>query len=236
MGDRDSRMNTDPTIPDPAATAPNSAATGTNVPQAQGVAPITKEMSDAIAAAVGSAVSGLKDSIFAEARRTFTQGQKKPAKTETTEQEPVATHLDIKRARELDRALTRSGYATRVNEMQYQLLEDSFAKSSGVSADEYVKAFFHGWGQEPSAPAPTPSQPVNPTQPNVSQPQPSAQPAGPPQSSRGAPTPPRVPLEEQDLVTMSESDRAAYIREKGVRAYSEKLARDLKGRPIQLRR
>ncbi len=55
-----------------------------------------------------------------------------------------------------------------------------------------------------------------------------------PASDRGSPAT-SIPLVEQDLVTMSESDRLALIKEKGSAWYRQQLAKQLKGRPVTLR-
>lgn len=56
----------------------------------------------------------------------------------------------------------------------------------------------------------------------------------PPASDRGSPAA-TVPPIERDLVTMSDSDRTALIKEKGLAWYRSQLASQLKGRPISLR-
>jgi hypothetical protein len=56
-----------------------------------------------------------------------------------------------------------------------------------------------------------------------------------PVSDRGAPPPAQVPLEEADIVSMSDSDRTALVKQKGLRWYHDKLASQLKGRSVRLR-
>jgi hypothetical protein len=55
-----------------------------------------------------------------------------------------------------------------------------------------------------------------------------------PASDRGSPA--AAPsLDDADLVTMSESDRSAYIKQKGLRGFTDKLREQLKGRKISTR-
>lgn len=56
-----------------------------------------------------------------------------------------------------------------------------------------------------------------------------------PASDRGSPPPSRVPIEEMDIVRMSDSDRRALIQAKGARWYTDKLRAQLKGRPVKMR-
>jgi hypothetical protein len=56
-----------------------------------------------------------------------------------------------------------------------------------------------------------------------------------PASDRGSPPPPKVPLAEADLLTMSDSDRAALIREKGIKWFVEKTRAQGKGRAVAFR-
>lgn len=96
----------------------------------------------------------------------------------------------------------------------------------GFVADYVSRA---GWGQSTNATQPAAQLAAQHTAPP--QPQ-NAIPA----SDRGAPPPPRVPLAEADLMSMSEADRRALLKEKGPVWYRNQLAAQLKGRPIAVRR
>lgn len=190
-------------------------------PQAQGAAPQASVDIDAITASVA-------DKVFAALRKAgaFEKPQPnkaaKPSGTQAPTQEPV---LDAVKLRSLDRALSKHGMAERLSDAHYRRVEKAFAEDSPDDATAWVKDYFDGLGVAPSQTA---------TQVQAAQPAP--KPATEhPVSNRGAPPVTQVPLEEADLVSMSESDRRAFIQSKGVRAYVTQLAKQLKGRPVQLR-
>lgn len=205
--------------------APTPTEVQADVPQAQGAAPaMSKEMADAIASAVSSAVAGVKDSIFAEARRTFT-AQKQPKPTKADDSAPVVAAPDALKLRSLDRALSKTGLAARLSDSQYQRAEKAFASEDPPDAEAWVTDYFAGFGGPLSPPATNASPAVAPSQPQ------NARPA----SDRGAPPPAQVPLAEADLITMSDSDRTHLIKEKGNVWYRNQLAKQLKGRLISTR-
>lgn len=85
-----------------------------------------------------------------------------------------------------------------------------------------------GWAAAPqNHAAPVAAQPAA----LAPKPQQNAQPV----SDRGSPPPSQVPLHEADLVTMSESDRAHLLKEKGPVWYRAQLAKQLQGRRLLLR-
>jgi hypothetical protein len=126
------------------------------------------------------------------------------------------------RLRALDRALSKHGIADKLSDSQYKRLEKQFAEESPDDAGSWVKDYFDGFGVAP--------QPAATNQ--------AAQPAKPvaehPVSNRGAPPPAQVPIDELDLFTASDSDRAAFIKAKGPKAYLVQLQKQGKGRPVRL--
>lgn len=56
-----------------------------------------------------------------------------------------------------------------------------------------------------------------------------------PASDRGSPPPPKAPLAEADILKMSESDRLALVREKGIKWFAERARAQAKGRQVQWR-
>jgi len=105
-------------------------------------------------------------------------------------------------------------------------------RPSSTDVDSVVSDYVRraGW----SAPAATPAAPAQQgTAPQAAPAQPTnAQPA----SSRGAPAPAQVPLEEMDVWTMSVADRDAFIRKYGTAKYLEKAKQQGKGKLIDTRR
>ena len=220
-------MNQVDASPGNSAGAAPSDVPAADVPQAQGAAPaMTKEMADAIASAVSTAVAGVKDSIFAEARRTFT-APKQPKTKDDAAPAPVTGSLDPLKLRSLDRELSKTGLASRLTDAQYQRAEKAFAAEDPADTGAWVADYFNGFtAASPTAtPAPqaTPAAPAQPT---------NAQPA----SSRGAPPAPQVPLDEMNVWTMSVQDRDAFIAKHGMKKYLEKARTQGKSVSIDPRR
>jgi hypothetical protein len=212
----------------PATAAPASAPE--TVPQAQGdtVSMTKADLETLVSGATKKAIEEVKGSIYAEARRTFTEGKgKKPA--EETPRETVAPNLapqlDPLKMRALDFALTKKGLAPDLTQSQYERAHRDFASDSPADAEAWVADYFHG-----HAKFATPA--VQPAQTQVAPP---AKPATEhPASNRGTPPPAQTPIEEIDLWTASESDRAAFIRTKGMKEYNATLMRQGQGRSIKL--
>lgn len=174
---------------------------------------------------VDAIATKVRDSLFAELRRAgmFEKQKPAPAPAKSGESPSANAQPDPLKLRSLDRALTKSGLATRLSDSQYQRAEKAFAAEDPPDVEGWVRDYFDGFGApNPSPvtqPAPQPAQPLN------------ARPA----SDRGSPPPPQVPLYEQKLRDLSEADRNALLKEKGPQWYRTKLAADLKGQPIKLR-
>ena len=172
---------------------------------------------------VDAIVTKVRDSLFAELRRSGAFEKQKPVAPVAKGESPTATQPDPLRLRALDRALAKSGLASSLSDSQYQRAERAFAAEDPPDVEGWTRDYFAGFGM------PTPS-PVT---------QPAQQPAQPtnarPASDRGSPPAPQVPLYEQKLRDLSDADRTALLKEKGPQWYRTKLANDLKGQPIKLR-
>ena len=173
---------------------------------------------DAIAAKV-------RDSLFAEMRKAGVLGKQNKTKTDEPAPPQAPAPLDPFAMRKLDFALTKMGVSADLTQSQYERAHRDFASEAPGDAESWARDYFHGF--KSSAPQPQPVQTAPAPKPN-----PQSQ---SPVSDRGSPPPNAVPLHEADLWTMSESDRAALIREKGIKWYSDKLKAQGKGRAITLR-
>lgn len=169
-----------------------------------------------------------KNTVFATLRRDGQVGSKKPTKTPAaTSGDGVVPPADM---RALDRALNRSGHAQRLDDAAYRRIERAYADESPDDPGSWVESYFGGFGIGASS--------TTATSPATTTAAPSAvptatQPKTPPASDRGAPQAPRVPLEEQDLVTMSDTDRNALIKQKGNAWFTKALMSQLKGRSVR---
>lgn len=194
-----------------------------NVGGAVAVAPIEPQAQGAASAAVDTAsiAQQVRDSLFAELRRSgVLKGPSKPT-APAPESSGAAPAIDL---RPLDRALMRSGQGAKLTDQAIQRMERAFQSEAPSNADEWVGEYLGGFG-------------VTNT-PTVSQPQIKsavAPPSGPPVSDAGGLPVSRSPVEQQDLVHMSESDRAHVISTKGISWYVTTLNAQLKGRKIQMK-
>lgn len=205
-----------------------------NDPPAQ---PAVVQLDDATRRAI---VADARDSFFAEARRSGllpTNGNRQPAAAARPESPATPTpastpSVDPVALRGLDRALTRSGRAP--SEAAYRRLERDFTAESPADPDAWLTDYFSGFGTSPTA-APVAAAAAATTPPQLA---PIARPAGPPVSDRGAPPPPAVALEQQDLISMSPSDRDALVKLKGGKWFSDALTAQMKanGTRIVVRR
>lgn len=162
----------------------------------------------------------VRDALNADARRG-SGTEKQPTQTQTSNGAPPSAQASVD-LRVLDRALTRTGHNTRLSEAAYRGLELAFKHDAPTNVDEWVSSYFGAGGSAPTQPTTATTQ--------------TAQPVGPPQSDRGAPPAPRVPLEEAELWTMSNTDREALIQSKGYAWYSAQLRSQLKGKPLKVGR
>lgn len=197
--------------------------------QAQG-ATVTLTQADLdakIAAAVDLGFAKARDSFHAEARRA-SEAANKPKPTTKTDSAATPAGPDPIRLRSLDRALNKAGLASKLTDSQYQRAEKAFASEDPSDVDAWVTDYFAGFGvQQPATPAAQVAAPQAPAAPKPQNDRPA--------SDRGAPPPSQVPLVEADLMTMSETDRAALLKEKGPVWYRNQLAKQLRGRPISIR-
>lgn len=199
--------------PTPAPTAP------TEVP-AQGAAP-TLDVS-AIAAAVTEQV---RNGVFAELRRSGALVKEKPAKPSVTPTEaPPQVNL-----RALDRAVARHPSAAQLSDRAYERLERAFKDEAPEDATAWLADYFQGMGV--AAP-----QPATPTAPAVTTAAPAApRSAVPISSGGGSPPAPTVPLEERDILSLSEADKLHLIKTKGPVWYSKTLAEQNKNKLVRIR-
>lgn len=174
---------------------------------------------------VKSMLSEFRNGLFADFRKAGGfEKSSKPVKGDEPQASVTMSAAEERTfLRGVDRAISQLGFEPTAQ--QYARLErDVLAdKPSDVSA--YVKDYFPALKGSP-----TPAAPAAPQAPAAKPAPLNEQPA----SDRGG-TAAVVPLVERDLVTMSESDRRALIKEKGVAWYRSQLASQLKGRPVTLR-
>jgi hypothetical protein len=184
-------------------------------PQAQGAVPAVD--ASAIAAQV-------RDSLFAELRRSGVLGKEKPAKPTATEPSaPPQINL-----RALDRAVARHPVAAQLSDRAYERMERAFQAEAPDDATAWIADYFQGMGVAAAQPA-TPAAPAA----TIAAPAPRT--AVPISSGGGSPPAPTVPLEERDILSLSESDRQHLIKQKGARWYMSKLAEQTKDKSIRIR-
>lgn len=205
-----------------------------NVSQAQGAPVISKEVSDYIQSEIAKGVRAERDSIFAEARRTFTE--KRKTKDEAPPANPSAPaaidpHEERRVLRDFDRTMSRLGLHEAVEPRQWERAEKALLAERPDDVSSWVADYFKGFGKSPAAAPVAPLAPASQAAPVVPKPG-----NDHPESNRGGSPPVRSPLVEADVMTMSDSDRAALIKEKGYRWYSQQLTKQLAGKLVQVRR
>lgn len=210
------------------APAPVAAPSDVPAPASGAALSITQDAFDAaIAAAVDKGFAKARDSFHAEARRVAAAPK---AKTNAADPPPTASpQPDPIKLRKLDRAINSAG--VKLTDFAYELAEQAWM-SSGDDSDPvaWVKGFSDrlGISASPAAtPAPTPS----PT--NVTPATPARNAA--PVSDRGSPPVSAVPLEDQNVLSMSPTDREALRKLKGDKWFTDRVNEQLKGHRVQLR-
>lgn len=215
---------------------------GTAAPPAAGAPPASPTTPPAQPPAQGpvdiaAIARGVSDGVFAELRRAgvLKQQSTTPARSQAAPAgDPPATPLaatplpDPLALRALDRALGRTGWAVRLDGDQYARVERNFIAESPdpQSAETWVTDYFKGWGAAASSPPPAangaPSSPPAAGTPNGAPRAPAPQ-GTPPVSSAagGAPPAPQVPLEERQILTMSNEERAALTVKLGPKGFME---------------
>ena len=219
----------------PAAAAPAPAPENTSQAQGDTLTLSKAELETLVSGAVAKAVGDVKGSIFAEARRVFTEGKPSKGKTSDdtaapTAQNPATPQLDPLKMRSLDFALNKAGIAAELSQSQYERAHRDYASEAPADVEGWVKDYFHGHAKfaAPVQPAST-AQPATPAA--------AAKPiAEQPVSTRGAPPAAKVSMEELHLPTASKADIDAFIKQKGAKVYVETLRRQLKGTPVATRR
>lgn len=174
----------------------------------------------------------VRDALNADARRaaaprTTTTNAATTTSSGTPSATPPAPAVDVTRMRALDRAIARTGHAP--SEAAYQRMERAFADESPSDVDGWVRDYYAGLGVARTTAAPAAS-----TAPSTTAHAPTtvATPANPPVSA-SAPTAPSVPLEQQNVLQMSQSDRDALRRQLGPAKYAERLMQDARGVTIR---
>jgi hypothetical protein len=215
------------------AAAPTTSAEPVNVPQAQGdTVTISKaDLAALVAAEATKAVTAVKDSIYAEARRTFAGSKKnQPApKTDDAPAEAASAAAPLSATEEraflrgLDRYIATKGL--KPNTSQYERAERALLSERPASVESWAADYFDGYGIAQTSTQPAQTQAAQSAQKPV---------AEHPVSNRGAPPPSVTPIEEIDLVHATESDRAAFIKTKGAKAYVTELQKQLRGKTVRV--
>lgn len=193
---------------------------------AQGAAPtIDRATEDAL-------IKKGRDAAFAELRRN---GHLKKSYVEPNDGDGAGgsngkpatpASNDSSAYRRLDRALNRSGHAARLSDAQYGRLERAFAAETPDDADGWVKDYFDGLGAAPPAGAPPATTTTTVTPPATG--------ATPPVTARGTPAASQVPIEEANLLKLTDDDRKALIASKGLKWFTQKYQEQLKGVRIKV--
>jgi len=227
-------------VPPPAAPSTPPAAPAPGAPAA---ATLTPELARAV-----------ENSVNAALRRAGLLGQNGPQPTPSaqpalaTAPAPQAAQQDLGRLRALDRALSTSGIAARLDERAYQRLERDFIQESPTDATEWAWEYVRGFGITRTAGTPAPATPPAappasaPTTPPATQPPPAAaapagtqQPNTQPVSNGGGPPAPREHVEDVDLVGASQADREHLLKTKGLKWYTDTLEKQMRDRRVRVR-
>jgi hypothetical protein len=169
-----------------------------------------------------------RNSVYAELRRSgalkkshIAAMEGRPENKAQQADTPAAPAFDPVRLRQLDRALGALGLSEKLSERAYKSAEKAFMEESPDDARAWAQDYFSFALGEQSAANP---QPVKPPQSTT------------PVTDRGAPSPPRVSLDELDLERASDEDRAAYLRQHGPSKYKALLMKQAAGRRYDLKR
>lgn len=197
-------------------------------PKAQGTPTATVTVDDF--KQLMSTVSELAKSVNSlhAADRRAREGKQPPADDKKPTTTPIADDPSSQLA--LRDAFDDATSELKLTKGQRSLLRDAVMskRPHPGDVDGFVTDYVTRAGWTAQAPNHTPTQqPATATPP---QPQ-NATPA----SDRGSPPPPKAPLQDADIFKMSDSDRAALIKEKGLKWYSERLRSQAKGRAVAFR-
>jgi hypothetical protein len=174
-----------------------------------------------------------RNGIFADLRRAGVIGDdsKKP-KAKPSDSAPnsgtPSSGPDALKMRSLDRELARAGIASKLNERQYQRLEREFATDNPDDVSGWLKEYFGDLSPAASS-QPAGASPAAGQQPSTPQAQ-NARPV----SDAGAPPAAKTPLEEQDLLTMSEADRRHLQQTKGIKWFTDTLEKQVRDKRFKL--
>lgn len=215
-----------PTGSNPAAAPASTSADAGDAPQAQGdSAPLTakdlKSLIGEIRTELKAEMKAERDSYFAEARRVFTEKRNpKPASEPPVAPEPSAPSAaeEHRMSRGLDRALVK--LKLDISDRQYERAQKALLAEKPEDVSAWAKDYFDGYGSAPVAPAATTTAPTASPKPQNEH----------PVSDRGAPPATKVPLEEQDVWSLSDADRDALVKLKGPAWFRERLRQSGRGR------
>lgn len=184
-------------------------------PQAQGAAPAFDL--DAFAAKVAEQT---RNSMFAELRKAGVLGKQPKSVEAPANVGPAPAQPDLSRLRQFDRAIARTGQS--LQDAAVARMESAFLAEAPTDADAWVRDYLGSFGV--AAP---------PTQPPTHNATAPAR-VGPPASDGGAPPPSRIPLEQQDILRMSEGDRAALVKQIGPAEFSRRLLAQASGKTYRI--
>jgi hypothetical protein len=176
-----------------ASSAPQASGASANAQPPATTAPdpgMVKAIADAVAGSVGTSV---KDTVFAELRRTgvLKGSTPKPQATTTAAADPASSPnptIDATAGRRLDRALNRLGFAAHLDDRAYQRVERDFAADSPTDPEAWVREYYGSMGVKP-----TPQQAANGAASSGAQPAtPAAPAAATPAAAAAQPTTPQA--------------------------------------------
>jgi hypothetical protein len=173
----------------------------------------------------------MRNGLFADARRAGMLGKDSKTKQpqrggdEDPPSSSPATAPDPMKFRELDRAVTRLGFADKLDDTAFKRMERAFIEEAPTDAAAWVKGFLGGFGLAQSAPATAAEQKPTTTV---------TDPKRPPVSNAGGVPTSQVPIEERSLIGMSESDINHLVKTKGIQWVRQTLYRQLRGVRVQV--
>lgn len=221
--DPDDPNNGNPSLPPPAAPAPQ--------PAANGAPAITPEIQALIDQARQDAATKAHNAAWKQARETFAKQKPSAQQPARTEDPPAPAPTDalaiIKLRDDFDDAI---GDLTLTGSQKKLLRETVMEKRPGDVAG-YVRTFAEmaGWVKQPQPVNPTAAQPAQPSQP--------ANPSAPPVTGNGAPSNPTRVTDDTPILRMSTADQIALRKQIGDRAFSERMMKEFRehGTRVRLR-
>lgn len=208
----------------PAPITPGAPAAPAATPQApaQGSPPAVDH------AAIEAAKKQGRDAAFAELRRNGALKKQFLRQVDSAPpegQQQQAAPSDASQLRRLDRALAKTNRTAGLSDKAYQRVEEAFTSEQPDDVDSWVKDYFEGFGvAQPASGSPAANTPNSPPPPV----------GATPHSDRGSPAPTKTNSNGTDILRMSGDDRAALVREKGLKWYATELRKQLRGVPVNI--